>query len=188
MFNKEWVRKFNRIQTNTQLNQPNQNKWCYYFLKREEKKETSCPLSVEKKTSSVSDLSASESIVEKAEIALLVTRKTPGDDIMENKNRLENSIWRTNLPITLDHWAGGRHSGYCFGNNVRDQWVASVTLYTINLSGSQWKGFFSFEENEGDLFPDRGLAMVKLTTSIKNTRNVSTELVVLTTYHILSCV
>ena len=70
---------------------------------------------------------------------------------------------------------------------MRDQWVASVTLYTINLSGSQRKGLLSFDENEGDLFAERGLAMAKLTIS-KITKNVSTWLVVLTTYHIVKYV
>ena len=50
------------------------------------------------------------------------------------------------LPIILDHWAGGRHSGYCLGKLVLDQCVDRVTRYTSNLSGSQTKGSLEVDD------------------------------------------
>ena len=59
-----------------------------------------------------------------------------GHDLKDLTNLpISNSI---HLPINLDHWAGGLHSGYCFGNVSRSQKVLNTTLYTASLSASHF--------------------------------------------------
>ena len=39
-----------------------------------------------------------------------------------------------NSPTVFDHWAGGRHCGYCLGNLSSDQKVSKRILYTARMS------------------------------------------------------
>ena len=42
------------------------------------------------------------------------------------------------IPISLDHWAGGLHCGYCLGNVWGDHMVVRVRSYTASRWGGHW--------------------------------------------------
>lgn len=50
-------------------------------------------------------------------------------------------------PTTLDHWAGGLHSGYCLGNSFLLQFVRNITLYNTRR----------FELHSDDMTAQKGL-------------------------------